>query len=118
MLDRQFAEDFGRHWIDAWNAHDLNRVLAHYSEDFEMTSPLVAQVVGVRSCQLRGKSMVGNSWRRALERVPDLNFRLTGCFAGVDSVVLCYETSLGRQAAETFFFNVDRLVERAAAHYA
>jgi hypothetical protein len=28
----------GRQWIAAWNSHDLERVLALYAEDSEMTS--------------------------------------------------------------------------------
>ena len=28
----------GREWIAAWNSHDLERVLALYTEDAEMTS--------------------------------------------------------------------------------
>jgi len=28
-----------REWIDAWNSRDLNRVLALYTADCEMTSP-------------------------------------------------------------------------------
>ncbi len=30
--------ELGREWIAAWNARDLERVLALYTEDFEMTS--------------------------------------------------------------------------------
>ena len=28
----------GREWISAWNSHDLERILALYAEDAEMTS--------------------------------------------------------------------------------
>jgi uncharacterized protein (TIGR02246 family) len=28
----------GREWVAAWNSHDLERVLALYAEDSEMTS--------------------------------------------------------------------------------
>ena len=32
----RFADQFARAWMEAWNAHDLDRVLAHYEEDFEL----------------------------------------------------------------------------------
>jgi len=117
MLDQQFADEFARDWIDSWNAHALDRILAHYADDFEMSSPMIAQVVGDSGGQLKGKAAVGAYWKKALERVPDLHFRLSACFVGVDSVVLCYESSMGRQAAEHFVFDARRLVVRAAAHY-
>lgn len=27
---------FGKEWIDAWNFHDLNRILCHYDDNFEI----------------------------------------------------------------------------------
>jgi hypothetical protein len=118
MLDKQFADEFCKAWIDAWNAHDLQRILAHYSDDFEMTSPLIAQVVGEKSGRLKGRPAIEAYWRKALELVPDLHFTPSACFVGVDSLVIHYESSMGRQAAETFVFNAERLVSRASAHYA
>jgi hypothetical protein len=117
MLDKQFADEFCRKWIDAWNAHDLQRILTHYSDDFEMTSPLIAQVIDEKSGRLKGKPAIEAYWRTALALVPDLHFTPRTCFIGVDSLVIQYESSLGRQAAETFVFNAQRLVSRASAHY-
>ncbi len=54
MLDRAFAERFAVEWIDAWNSHDLDRVLSHYADDFEMNSPYIAQVAGESSGKLKG----------------------------------------------------------------
>jgi len=84
----------------------------------EMRSPLIAQVTGEQSGRLKGKTAVTAYWKRALALVPDLCFRFKTCFIGVDSIVIHYETSLGRQAAETFFFNTQKLVSCASAHYA
>ena len=117
MLDQQFADEFARDWIDSWNAHALDRILAHYADDFEMSSPMIAQVVGAPDGRLEGKAVVRTYWKKALEQVPDLRFCLSACFVGVDSVVLCYESSLGRQAAEVLFFDSRKLVWRAFAHY-
>jgi ketosteroid isomerase-like protein len=46
MLDKAFAENFAAEWIAAWNSHDLDRVLSHYAGDFEMSSPIIAQIAG------------------------------------------------------------------------
>ncbi len=43
MLERGWALEFAREWIESWNSHDLERILAHYTEDFEMSSPLIVE---------------------------------------------------------------------------
>jgi hypothetical protein len=43
MIDKEFAEHFARDRIDSWNSHDLDRILAHYSDQFEISSPLIIQ---------------------------------------------------------------------------
>ena len=40
------AQDFAQEWIAAWNSHDLDRILSHYAEDVEVTSPLVEMIMG------------------------------------------------------------------------
>src|SRR2546428_9609935 len=55
MIDKKFAEHFARDWIDSWNSHDLDRILAHYSDQFEMSSPVIIQIAGEPSGTLNGK---------------------------------------------------------------
>src|SRR5690349_21379940 len=66
----------------AWNAHDLGRILAHYADDFEMTSPYIASLTGEPTGRLAGKEAVGAYWRAALERFPDVHFELVDVFLG------------------------------------
>ena len=117
MLTQDFADHFAADWIAAWNAHDLPRVLAHYADDFEMSSPYIVQLLGEPAGKLKGKAAVGAYWRRALERMPTLRFELVDTLVGVDSLVLYYKGARGL-AAEVFFFNEAGLVSKAAAHYA
>lgn len=117
MIDQEFASHFASDWIAAWNAHDLPRILAHYSDDFEMSSPYIVQLLGEPSGKLKGKAAVGAYWQRALERTPTLHFELMEMLVGVDSLVLYYKGARG-MAAEVFFFNAAGLVSKAGAHYA
>jgi hypothetical protein len=117
-MDKAFAEQFATEWIESWNAHDLNRVLSHYANDFEMSSPVITQVTGEPSGSLRGKAAVGAYWQKAMELVPDLQFELLSVLAGVNSITLYYKGARGRLAAEVFHFGPDRKVTRAFAHYA
>jgi ketosteroid isomerase-like protein len=110
------APEFARAWIDAWNAHDIDRVLSHYAEDFEMTSPFIAQMVGEKSCRLRGKPAVRAYWAKALQLIPDLRFALVEVLTGVDSLVIRYRGHRG-PAAEVFRFGPNGQVVAASAHY-
>jgi ketosteroid isomerase-like protein len=117
-MDRAFAEAFAAEWVAAWNAHDLARVLAHYADDFEMTSPMIATIAGEASGRLRGKAAVGAYWHKALARLPDLAFELVDVLAGVDGVTLFYVGAGGRRVAEVLRFGRDGKVAAASAYYA
>jgi hypothetical protein len=117
-MEQTFAEHFAADWIDSWNAHDLGRILAHYEDDFEMSSPKIIQIAGEPSGTLRGKAAVGAYWQKALARAPDLKFELLSVLVGVGSVTLYYKGTQGRLAAEVFHFNPNQKVARAFAHYA
>jgi ketosteroid isomerase-like protein len=117
-LDKTFAERFAAEWIEAWNAHDLNRVLSHYAENFEMSSPYIVQIAREPSGTLRGKAAVGAYWKKALELVPDLKFELVTVFVGAHSIALYYKGALGRIVAEVLHFGPDGKVVKAFAHYA
>lgn len=117
-MDKAFAEHFATDWIASWNAHDLERILSHYAEDFEMSSQVIIQVAGEPSGTLRGKAAVGAYWKKALGLIPDLQFELISVLAGVNSITLYYKGARGRLAAEVFHFGPDNRVVRAFAHYA
>jgi hypothetical protein len=112
------AESFAAEWIAAWNARDLPRVLSHYTDDFEMSSPFIIEIAGEPSGRLQGKEKVRAYWQAALEKHPGLHFELLAVFTGASSIVLHYRRNFGKPAAEVFFFNEEGLVYRTAAHYA
>jgi ketosteroid isomerase-like protein len=100
MIERSWAEDFARDWIESWNAHDLDRILAHYADDFEMTSPLIFQRLGVVDGKLKGKAAVRRYWSQGLATTPELRFKLIDVIVGVNSVAIIYEShTLARTVA-------------------
>ena len=115
-LTREFALRFAEEWIAAWNAHDLERILSHYTDDFEMSSSVIVTLAGEPSGTLRGRAAVRDYWSRALARTPDLHFDLLDVYVGASSVVIRYRGHRG-PSAEVFWFNDEGKVYRAAAHY-
>lgn len=117
MIHPAFAQEFAADWIAAWNAHDLDRVLLHYTDDFAFTSPFVQQIAGEPSGTLRGKPAIRAYWAAALQLIPNLRFELIATLVGIDSITLHYRGAAGRLAAEVFHFAPDHRVHRAYAHY-
>lgn len=69
-MEKGFSERFAKEWVAAWNSHDLDRILAHYDDDFEMSSPIITTLVGELSGRLQGKTAVGAYWAKALRSIP------------------------------------------------
>src|SRR4051812_1100708 len=113
MLNRDFALRFAHAWIGGWNRHDLDAVLSHYAEDFQMSSPYIAEFVGEASGILKGKAAIRAYWTKALKTVPNLRFELVDVLAGADSLVIYYRGVRG-MAAEMFHFDANAKVVRAA----
>jgi ketosteroid isomerase-like protein len=111
------AKIFAREWVDAWNSHDLDRILFHYADDFQMTSPFIVQLMNEPTGTIKGKQEVRAYWARALERIPDLHFELIEVLTSVDSITIYYHAVLGKRAAEALFFNENGKVRLAIAHY-
>lgn len=113
-LARRLADE----WIAAWNAHDLERILALYTEDFDMASPYIVQIAGRSDGRLQGRAAVGAYWSAALKKYPELHFDLVDVLLGADSMVLYYRSIGGRMAAESFSLDATGRIRSAAAHYA
>jgi ketosteroid isomerase-like protein len=116
-LDRSSAETFAAQWIAAWNSHDLERILSHYEDDLEFSSPFIIEIAGEPSGVLRGKPAVAAYWAKALARSPELKFELEHVFRGVRTLVIQYRRHDGRVAAEWFEFGDRAKVIRSNAQY-
>jgi ketosteroid isomerase-like protein len=68
MITSEFASQFSQEWLSAWNAHDLESILSHYADDFEMISPYIVAITGESSGVLKGKKAIGEYWCAALAK--------------------------------------------------
>ena len=64
MLDERWARNFAAAWIAAWNSHDLEQIFSHYTDDFEMSSPLIVERMDEPSGFLRGKDRIRPYWEK------------------------------------------------------
>jgi hypothetical protein len=111
------AQAFAEEWVEAWNAHDLERILAHYSDDFEIITPMIKMSLGVGTGSLVGKAAIADYWRAALEKMPDLHFGLLDVCVGVNSIAVYYKSVMNKLAIEVMDFDAEGKVERVVVHY-
>ena len=123
ILSETDADAFVADWMEAWNDHDLDRILGHYAEDVEYYSPFIAQMAepGRQGADghLDGKAAVRAYFAAALERNPDLRFSPPAVVAvGAGSVCFAYTSIKNLTAVETLVFAPgSRTVARAHCHY-
>jgi len=81
---------FSWDWEHAWNTHDIEAVLAHFSDEVFFTSPMLAEFFPESGGAVRGKAGLRDYWEVALQWIPDLHFTVVGVYAGIDIVVINY----------------------------
>jgi ketosteroid isomerase-like protein len=118
MLDRKSAEQFAADWIAAWNRHDLDAILAHYSDDVVFHSPRIALVLGEAIDFVAGKPALARYWSKALAEAVDLHFTFERLYVGSDSATIAYRSHRGHYVTETFVFEASGLVKESIAAYA
>ena len=72
------AAGFARRWEVAWNAHDLDELLGHFSDHVVFTSPIAAQLIEGSGGVIRGKDALRDYWALGLKLIPDLRFTVEG----------------------------------------
>jgi len=98
------AQAFARTWVEAWNAHDLDRLLAHFHDDVIFTSPMAAKLVPESGGRVAGKAALRDYWAKGLSLIPDLHFTVEQVFAGVDGIVIQYRNQKGISVSEVLIF--------------
>jgi ketosteroid isomerase-like protein len=123
MLTGDEADAFVAEWMEAWNSHDVERILEHYADDVEYYSPFIATLAEPggpgADGRLVGKGAVREYFAAALGRFDDLHFdRPAHVAVGAGSVSFVYKSVRNLTAVETLVFAPgSRLVARALCHY-
>ena len=112
------AAAYAAEWVADWNAHDLDRVLAHYDRNVVFRSPIAARVRPDTGGVLVGWQALADYWGAALPQVPDLRFTLEQVFETVGGLTILYRNQRGQQVAETLIFNDGGLVVFGCGAYA
>jgi predicted ester cyclase len=115
-LQASFAREFAQDWVDAWNSHDLERILTHYDDQVLLVSPIALKLLGDET--VRGKAALREYFLRGLAAFPDLRFNLIETLWGTETIVVYYVNNVrGSKTAEVMLLNPAGKIRRVWANY-
>lgn len=114
------TEGVARAWLRAFNAHDIDRLVALYAEHAAHTSPKIRALHPESGGKLVGPAALRAWWSEALARIPSLRYELTAITAGERSVFIEYVRHADDEAplpvAEVFEIEAGRIVASRVYH--
>lgn len=102
---------FSKQWVEAWNAHDVEAVLAHFHDDVVFTSPVAAKILPETGGVVRGKPELRRYWAQALQQFQNLRFVVEGVYQGIDTIVIVYRNQNDGLVSEVLRFSGNLVTE-------
>ena len=107
---------FAADWCAAWNAHDLEALLAHFHDDVAFSSPAAARLMPESEGRISGKPALRAYWAEGLRRIPDLSFTIEDVFWGIDALTIHYRNQNGALVSEVLVFDGDKVRQGFATY--
>jgi hypothetical protein len=104
-------------WIDAWNAHDLDRILDHYAPDVEFEADTVIRRWQRPDGKLRGHAELREHFGRGLEIAPNLQFHVEEVFSSPGGYAVLYTRENGNRVLDCVELNDSGKARRVIACY-
>jgi hypothetical protein len=114
-LTAEEALAFAKKHVDTWNTHDLDAIMALYSQSIVLESPLAGAIAGGPT--VRGQADVRAYFERGLQKYPELSFELVDTFLCHSSLTLLFYGAGRKLVAEVLFIDSESKIERVFAHY-
>ncbi|MBN8222624.1 MAG: nuclear transport factor 2 family protein [Spirochaetes bacterium] len=117
-IEASWGQQFAVEWCAAWNARDLERILAHYDSDIRFHSPRISLVLERELSFVRGKEELKEYWAKALAQAHNLHFEIAAVFMSSDALTILYDNHRAQRVAEVFIFGPNLKVVESVAAYA
>jgi SnoaL-like domain/Rho termination factor, N-terminal domain len=102
-------------WLEAWNSHDLDAIVACYAEDVDFAIPAVLGDAEAGSFQ--GREELRTHFRHGLELAPNLTVTEESLLIGPSGFAILYRREDGHRAIEAVELDGSGLVARARVYY-
>jgi hypothetical protein len=103
-MDHAEAQAFAEQWVRDWNAHDVDALLEHFTDDVVFTSPVAIRIFGGDGV-LRGKEALRKYWSEGVRLIPDLHFEILALYVGISTLVINYRNQSGGVVNEVLTFD-------------
>jgi predicted SnoaL-like aldol condensation-catalyzing enzyme len=107
-------------WFEAFNSHNLEKLLSLYDDEAEHFSPKLKVRHPETNGLVKGKNALHNWWQDAFERLPSLHYKVTSLTADSDRVFMEYvrtvddETEM--QVAEVLEIKENKIIASRVYH--
>jgi predicted ester cyclase len=118
LLQASFVRQFAQDWVEAWNSHDLERILSHYDDEVTLVSPVALNLLNNGNGVVQGKPALREYFTRGIEAFPNRRFDLIDVLWGVETIVVYYANNVrGSKTAEVMQLTPAGKVRRVWANY-
>ncbi|AWI25414.1 nuclear transport factor 2 family protein [Flavobacterium pallidum] len=83
-------ENIARQWFDAFNSHNLDKLLSLYDDNAEHFSPKLKIRKPETNGFVSGKHALRDWWQDAFERLPELHYKATSLTANNERIFMEY----------------------------
>ncbi len=104
-------------WLAAWNAHDLDAVIACYADDVDFAAPTVATRWGRPDGRLTGTVELRRHFKRGLQLAAQLSFTEEALLTCPGGYALFYRRENGNRALDVVELDRDGRAGRVRAFY-
>lgn len=116
-VDLRAAEEYAKGWIEAWNSHNVDALVDHYTDDVVFHSPFVQKLNGDESGVIQGKEALRDYFKRGMEAYPHTRFQLHRVGLGVGSIILNYISVENTLASEMHVLDENGKATEVRCHY-
>ncbi|MBY0487089.1 MAG: nuclear transport factor 2 family protein [Flavobacteriaceae bacterium] len=107
-------------WFDAFNSHNLEKLLSLYDDDAEHFSPKLKIRHPETNGLVTGKEALRTWWQEAFDRLPTLNYKVKSLTANSDRVFMEYIRTVENEddmlVAEVLEIKEDTIVASRVYH--
>lgn len=97
-MNPQQLESIAFRWFDAFNAHQLENLLALYDDNAEHFSPKLKIRKPETNGLVTGKQALRDWWQDAFDRLPSLHYKVTSLTANENRVFMEYIRQVENEA--------------------
>lgn len=113
-MNPQQAKDYAARWLAAANTHELEKIMAFYSPDAEVESPMVVELLKVPDGRIKGEAAIRSYFGAGLSKY---NLHLIEAAAGVNSITAWYANHKGTRTSAYLEINAEGKITRNVSHY-